>query len=81
MVTRNQLLTLYVGYHCYKYIEFHKNYLWMNLSQAINATIVYEGYPTSLVDYILNQVVSSDTQENYANHNVDLVLWIYEKEK
>ena len=27
----------------------------------------------------MNQVVSLGTQENYANHNSDLILWIYEK--
>ena len=27
----------------------------------------------------MNQVVYSGKQENYANHNADLILWIYEK--
>ena len=48
----------------------------MNLSQAI---IAYEGRPPALVESILSQVVSSGTQGNYAYHNVNLVLWIYER--
>ena len=50
----------------------------MNLSQDI---VAYEGRPTSVVESILSQVVSSGTQVNYANHNVDLILWIYEREE
>ena len=49
----------------------------MNLSQAI---VAYEGRPTALVESILSQVVSSGTQGNYANHNVNLILWIYKRE-
>ena len=29
----------------------------------------------------MNQVVYSGKQENYANHNADLILWIYEKDE
>ena len=47
LVTRNQVLTLHVRYHCSKYLEFHKNSLPMNLSQATNAIIAYEGRPTN----------------------------------
>ena len=43
----------------------------MNLSQAI---VAYEGFRTAVVESILSQVVSSDTQGNYAYHNADLVL-------
>ena len=50
-------------------------------SQASNAIAAYEGCPTLVVKAILNQVVSSGTQENYSNHNVDLILWIYEKDE
>ena len=50
----------------------------MNISQAI---VAYEGCPTAVVDSILSQVVSSGTQGNYANHNVDLIIWIYEREE
>ena len=49
----------------------------MPLSQASNVIIAYEGRPTSVVDSILSQVVSSGTRTNYANHNADLILWIY----
>ena len=49
------------------------------LSQASNATISYEGRLTAFVKAIFNQVVSSGTRENYANHNADLIIWIYEK--
>ena len=50
----------------------------MNLSQAI---VAYEGRPTAIVESILSQVVSSGTQGNYANHNIDLVLWMYERDE
>ena len=50
----------------------------MNMSQAI---VTYEGRPNDVVESILRQVVSSGTQGNYANHNVDLVLWMYEREE
>ena len=50
----------------------------MNLSQAI---VAYEGRPTAIVESILSQVVSSGTQGNYANHNIDLVLCMYEGEE
>ena len=50
----------------------------MNLSQAI---IAYEGRPTDVVESMLSQAVSSGNQGNCANHNVDLILWIYEREK
>ena len=50
----------------------------MNLSQDI---VAYEGRPTATVESILSQVVSSGTQGNYANHNIDLVLWMYERDE
>ena len=50
----------------------------MNLSQAIFA---YEGRLNAVVESILSQVVSSGTQGNDANHNVDLILCIYEREE
>ena len=49
----------------------------MNLSQA---TAAFEGRPTAVVESILGQVVSSGTQGNYDNHNIDFVLWIYDRE-
>ena len=51
----------------------------MTMSQASNAIISYEGRPTAVVEATLNQVVYLGTQANYANHNADLILWIYEK--
>ena len=53
----------------------------MTLSQASNYIIAYEGRFTAAVKAILNQVFSSGTQANYANHNSDLILWIYEKDE
>ena len=53
----------------------------MTLSQAGNAIIAYEGRPMAVVKAILSQVVSSGTRTNYANHNVDLLLWIYENDE
>ena len=53
----------------------------MTLSQSINAIIAYEGHPTAVVEATLNQVVSSGTKSNYANHNDDLILWIYEEDE
>ena len=53
----------------------------MTLSQASNAVVAYEGRPTAVVESILNQSVSSGTQENYANHNVDLIIWLYKKDE
>ena len=50
----------------------------MNLSQAI---VAYEGLQTAVVESILSQVVSSGTQGNYANHNVKLIIWIYDREE
>ena len=50
----------------------------MNMSQAI---IAYEGLRTDAVEYILSQVVSSGTQVNYDYHNVDLVLWMYDRKE
>ena len=50
----------------------------MNLSQAI---VAYEGRPTAVVESIFSQVVSPGTQGNYTYHNVDLILWIYEREE
>ena len=50
----------------------------MNLSQAI---IAYEGCLNAVVESILSQVLSSGTQANHANHNVDLIIWIYKREK
>ena len=58
--------------------DWHKETPPMNLSQAISA---YEGRPTSVVESILSQVVSSVTQGNCTNHNVDLILWIYKREE
>ena len=49
------------------------------MSQASNAIISYAGRPTAVVEATLNQVVYLGTQANYANHNADLILWIYEK--
>ena len=49
----------------------------MNMSQAI---VAYEGRPTAAVESVLIQVVSLGTQVNYANHNVDIILWIYKRE-
>ena len=49
----------------------------MNQPQAL---IAYEGRPTAEVEAILNQIVSKGTQGNYMNHNMDLILWIYEQE-
>ena len=48
----------------------------MNISQAI---IAYESLCTDIVESILSQVLSSSTQGNYANHNPDLIIWIYER--
>ena len=53
----------------------------MTLCQASNSIIAYEGRRTEFVKAILSQVVSSGTRTNYANHNVDLLLWIYEKDE
>ena len=50
----------------------------MNFSQAI---VAYEGPTTAVFECVLSQVVSSGTQGNYAYHNVDLLLWIYEREE
>ena len=50
----------------------------MNLSQAI---VTYEGRLTAVVESTLSQFVSPGTQGNYAYHNIDLVLWIYEREE
>ena len=36
---------------------------------------------TAVFESILSQLVSSDTQGNYFNHNVKIVLWIYEREE
>ena len=43
--------------------------------------MAYEGRSTAVVKSILNQVFSSSTQAKYANHNADLILWIYEKDE
>ena len=53
----------------------------MALSQESNAIIAYEGRLKEVVEAILNQVVSIGMQANYENHNADLILWIYEKDK
>ena len=50
----------------------------MNLPQAI---VAYEGRPAAVVDSVLIKVASSGTQGNYAYHNFDLVLWVYEMEE
>ena len=62
-----------------KYFEITQNSI-MELADTTNAIVAYEGRPTAAVEAILNQVVSSGTQDNYANHNIDLILWLYEKE-
>ena len=49
--------------------------------QSSNAIISYEGRLTAVVKAILIQVVSSGTQTNYANHNADLLLWVYNKDE
>ena len=51
----------------------------MTLSQASNTIIAYEGRLKAFTKAILSQVVSSDMQTNYENHNADLILWIYER--
>ena len=48
----------------------------MTLSEAINAIFSYEGRPTAVVEAILNLVVYSGTQSNYANKNSELILCI-----
>ena len=48
----------------------------MTLSQARNAIIAYEGHLAVVVEAILSQVVSSGMRTNYANHNVNPILWI-----
>ena len=53
----------------------------MTLSQARNAIIAHKVRPNAVVEAILNQVVSSGTQANHANHNFDLILWIYKKDE
>ena len=53
----------------------------MALIQASNSIVAYEGRPTAVAKSILNQLVSSGTQENFANHNFYLILWIYEKDE
>ena len=53
----------------------------MTLSQSSNCITTYESPLTAVVEAILNQVVFSGTQANYANHNADLILWIYEKDE
>ena len=53
----------------------------MNASQTSTALIAYQGRPTAEVEAILNQVVSSGTKVNYAQHNMDLILWIYESDQ
>ena len=50
----------------------------MNLSQDI---VAYEGRPNAVVESILSQVISSGTQGNYSNHNANLIIWIYKREK
>ena len=62
-----------------KFFEITQNSI-MELADTTNAIVAYEGRPTAAVEAILNQVVSSGTQDNYANHNIDLILWLYEKE-
>ena len=39
-VTRYEVLTLHIWYHCSKNLEFHKNSLPINLSQAMNAAFL-----------------------------------------
>ena len=49
---------------------------------ANTALIAYECRPTAAVEAaILNQVASSGTQGNYTNHDMDLILWIYESDE
>ena len=51
----------------------------MTLIQASNTIISYEGRLKAAVEAIFSQVVYSGTRTNYANHNADLILCIYEK--
>ena len=48
----------------------------MTLSEAINAIFSYEVRLTAVVEAILNLVVYSGTQSNYANKNSELILCI-----
>ena len=49
----------------------------MDLKIVVLGTLVLN----EVVEAILNQVDYSGMQENYANHNVDLILWIYDKDE
>ena len=51
------------------------------MSQASNSIIVYKGHPTEFIEAILNQLVSLGKRANYANHNADLILWIYKNDE
>ena len=53
----------------------------MTMSQSSNTIIAYDGCMTAVFKAISNQVVYSDNQEKYANHNAELILWIYERDK
>ena len=53
----------------------------MTLSQSSNAIIAYEGRPTEVFEAILIQLVSSGMHTNYANHDADLILWVYDKDE
>ena len=60
-----------------KYFEITQNSI-MELADTTNAIVAYEGHPTAAVEAIFNQVVSSGTQDNYANHNIDRILWLFQ---
>ena len=53
----------------------------MTSIKASNTITAYEVRPTAVVEVISNQVVSSGTQANYANHNADPILLIYKKDE
>ena len=50
----------------------------MNISQAI---VAYAGFLTALFDSVSSQVVPSGTKCNYTNHDVNLIICIYEREE
>ena len=53
----------------------------MTLSEASSAIVACKGLQTAVFEAISNEVVSSGTQEKYTNHNFDLILLIYDKDK
>ena len=50
------------------------------MTDRSDAIISYEGRPTSTVEEIMKQVVATGTQGNCNDHNVDIVLWLYDSE-